>query len=187
MLGVPLETVTAEQRAIAKGLNYGIIYGMGAEGLATRIESTVPEAEALIGQYFRAYPAVSEWLRDAAGRAVREGRTRSASGRLWVFNLDPSDRQQQAALARVGRNAPIQGTASDIFKRAMRLVDEALSGTDARVINSIHDEIVVECAPETATQTAASVSRAMKEASKAFLKRVPIEVETLVSDAWIKA
>ncbi len=187
MLGVPLETVTAEQRAMAKGLNYGIIYGMGAEGLAMRIESTVPEAENLIAQYFRAYPAVSTWLRDAASRAVREGRTRSASGRLWVFNLDPSDRQQQGALARVGRNAPIQGTASDIFKRAMRLVDDALSGTEARVINSIHDEIVVECAPEIAAQTAVGVSKAMKEASRAFLKRVPVEVETLVSDAWIKS
>jgi DNA polymerase I len=186
MLGVALETVTAAQRAMAKGLNYGIIYGMGAEGLAMRIESTVPEAENLIGQYFRAYPAVSAWLRDAANRAVREGRTRSASGRLWVFNLDPSDRQQQGALARVGRNAPIQGTASDIFKRAMRLVDEALSGTDARVINSIHDEIVVECSPETATRTATSVSNAMKEAAHGFLKRVPVEVETLVSDAWLK-
>src|SRR4029079_19578298 len=110
MLGVPLDGVTALQREKAKGLNYGIVYGMGAEGLANRIGSSLTEAEILIQRYFAAYPEVDRWLREAADRAVNEGRCRTASGRLWIFQLDPFDRQQAAQLRRVGKNAPIQGT-----------------------------------------------------------------------------
>ncbi|MEP7274110.1 MAG: DNA polymerase [Acidobacteriota bacterium] len=186
MLSVPLADVTSQQREKAKGLNYGIVYGMGAEGLANRIESTVGEAELLIQRYFRAYPAVDRWLRDAAERAVSEGRSRTASGRLWIFQLDPFDRQQAGQLRRVGKNAPIQGTGSDIFKRAMTLVDEALRDLDARVVNSIHDEIVVECAVEIAESTAGLVSEAMVQAGKEFLPRVPVVVDTVISAAWLK-
>jgi DNA polymerase I-like protein with 3'-5' exonuclease and polymerase domains len=109
MFGVPLDQVTPRQRESAKGLNYGLVYGMGAEGLAARIESSVKEAEILIERYFAAYSGVERWLIEAAERAVRERRARTASGRLWVFRLDPNDRSQLGALKRVGKNAPIQG------------------------------------------------------------------------------
>jgi DNA polymerase I-like protein with 3'-5' exonuclease and polymerase domains len=109
MFGVPLDQVTPRQRESAKGLNYGLVYGMGAEGLASRIESSVKEAEILIERYFAAYSGVERWLNEAAERAVRERRARTASGRLWVFRLDPNDRSQLGALKRVGKNAPIQG------------------------------------------------------------------------------
>ncbi len=140
MLGVSLDQVTSQQRSHAKSLNYGLIYGMGAEGLANRINSTTEEAEHLIERYFAAYAGVARWLREAAENAVRERRSRTASGRLWIYHFDVNDRQQLAALKRVGKNAPIQGTASDIFKRAMKLVDDALLNRDAQIINSIHDE-----------------------------------------------
>ncbi len=186
MLSVPLADVTPQQRAKAKGLNYGIVYGMGAEGLANRIESTVGEAEILIQRYFRAYPGVDRWLRDAAERALSEGRSRTASGRLWIFQLDPFDRQQAGQLRRVGKNAPIQGTGSDIFKRAMTLVDAALFDQDAQIVNSIHDEIVVECSHEIAELTAGLVSEAMAKAGREFLPRVPVVVDTAISEAWMK-
>jgi DNA polymerase I-like protein with 3'-5' exonuclease and polymerase domains len=186
MFGVPLDQVTPRQRESAKGLNYGLVYGMGAEGLAGRIESSVKEAEVLIERYFTAYSGVERWLNNAAETAVRERRARTASGRLWIFHLDPNDRAQLGALKRVGKNAPIQGTASDIFKRAMTLLDQALLSRDAQIVNSIHDEIVVECDKSIAEEVKQIVVRKMIEGAKEFLPRVPVEVEAVISDAWLK-
>ncbi len=186
MFGVPLDQVTPQQRASAKGLNYGLVYGMGAEGLASRIETSVDEAQVLIDRYFRAYSRVARWLNDAADRAVREGRCRTASGRLWIFRLDPTERQEHGALRRVGKNAPIQGTASDIFKRAMTLLDQALLRFDAQIVNSIHDELVVECEESIAEEVKEIVMRKMVEGAKEFLPRVPVRVDAVVADAWVK-
>jgi DNA polymerase-1 len=190
MLGLALADVTPEQREAAKRLNYGLVYGMGAEGLAGQINSSVKEAESLIEKYFAAYSGVARWLREAADSAVREGRSRTASGRLWVYHFDTNNpetgRQQYGALKRVGKNAPIQGSASDIFKRAMTLVDRALLTYDAQIINSIHDEIVVESAVDCAEEVKAIVIEAMTAAGREFLQRVPVIVDAVVSDAWLK-
>lgn len=186
MLAVPLDRVTSAQREQAKSLNYGIVYGMGAEGLANRIDSSAPEAEVLIAKYFAAYPGVDRWLKDAAERAVKDGRSRTASGRLWVYSFDVFDRAQMAQLRRVGKNAPIQGTASDIFKRAMTLVDAGLRELDAQIVNSIHDEIVVECEETIAEEVAKILEESMTAAGREFLKRIPVVVEAIVADAWLK-
>ncbi len=186
MFGIPLDQVSPRQRESAKGLNYGLVYGMGAEGLASRIESSVKEAEILIERYFTAYSGVERWLNDAAASAVNERRARTASGRLWIFHLDPRDRSQLGALKRVGKNAPIQGSASDIFKRAMTLLDQALISLDAQIVNSIHDEIVVECDERIAEEVKQIVVRKMVEGAKEYLPRVPVEVEAVISDAWLK-
>lgn len=186
MFGVPLADVSPRQRESAKGLNYGLIYGMGAEGLAGRIGSTVKEAEGLIERYFNAYSGVARWLHEAGENAVRQRSARTASGRLWKFSLDPNDRAQQAALRRVGKNSPIQGTCSDIFKRAMTLLDAALLGLDAQIVNSIHDELVVECDLGVAEQVKEIVRFEMIAAAKEFLPRVPVDVDAVISDAWLK-
>ncbi|MBS1811612.1 MAG: bifunctional 3'-5' exonuclease/DNA polymerase [Acidobacteria bacterium] len=186
MLNVPLEEVTTEQRSKAKGLNYGIIYGMGAEGLANRISVSTTEAEGLIQRYFAAYPGVARWLQNAADTAVRERRSRTMLGRLWAFSFDPTDRQQLGALKRVGKNAPIQGTGSDLFKRAVKAVDDRLQGQDAQIVHCIHDEIVVECDEVIAEKIARLVSSTMIKAGKEFLPRIPVEVDAKVTDAWLK-
>lgn len=186
MYGVPLDEVTPRQRESAKGLNYGLVYGMGAEGLAVRIKASVPEAEELMRRYFQAYAGVARWLREAGERAVREGRARTATGRLWIFQLDPNERSQAAALRRIGKNAPIQGSASDIFKRAMTLLDEALLGRDAQVVNSIHDELVVECDERIAEEIQPIVEQVMIASAKEFLPRVPVNVEAVIAEAWLK-
>jgi DNA polymerase I-like protein with 3'-5' exonuclease and polymerase domains len=186
MLGIPPADISPQQREGAKGLNYGLVYGMGAERLADRIRVKVQEAEALMNRYFAAYSGVARWLQNAADTAVRERAARTASGRLWKFSLDPSDRSQLAALRRVGKNAPIQGTASDIFKRAMRLLDDTLLGLDARIINSIHDELVIECDAAIAEEVREIVRHEMIAGAKEFLLRVPVEVEAVISDAWLK-
>lgn len=186
MFGVPLADVSPRQRESAKGLNYGLVYGMGAEGLAGRIGSSVKEAEGLIERYFNAYSGVAHWLHEAAETAVRERVARTASGRMWKFKLDPSDRAEQAALRRVGKNAPIQGTSSDIFKRSMRLLNDTLRGLNAQIVNSIHDELVVECDTAIAVEVKEIVRHEMIAGAKEFLRRVPVEVEAVISDAWLK-
>lgn len=183
---LPLNQVTQRQREYAKGLNYGLVYGMGAEGLASRLDTSIVEAKGLIERYFQAYAGVARWLEAAGEEAVSLGRARTASGRLWIFRLDPVDPVQQAALRRVGKNGPIQGTASDIFKRAMRLLDEALEGLDARIVNAIHDELVVEAEESIAPEVERIVARTMVAGAREFLTRVPVQVDVVVAEAWLK-
>jgi DNA polymerase I-like protein with 3'-5' exonuclease and polymerase domains len=186
IFGVPLDLVTKHQRESAKGLNYGFVYGMGAEGLANRIECSLKEAQRLIDRYFAAYPGIARWLETAAQTAVRTRESRTVTGRMWRFQLNPNERSELGALKRVGKNAPIQGSASDIFKRAMTLLDAALLGRDAQIINSIHEEIVVECNESIADEVLLVMKEKMIEGGRTFLRRVPIEVESVVSDAWVK-
>jgi DNA polymerase-1 len=186
MFGLSVDQVTQRQREFAKGLNYGLMYGMGAEGLASRLETSLVEATSLIERYFGAYPAVARWLEDAGRRAVEEGRARTASGRLWIFTHDIADPAQEAALRRVGKNAPIQGTASDLFKRALCLLEDALAGMDARLVNCIHDELVFEVDASIAEEVEHLVAHHMVEAAREFLRRVPVEVDTVVSDSWVR-
>ena len=123
---------------------------------------------------------------DAADRAVRERETRSRSGRLTCFTFDSNDRAQVAATQRIGKNAPIQGSSADITKRAMALLHHALKPLDARIINCIHDEIVVEAAEEQAAECAVILERHMVAAAREFIRSVPVTVDTSISDAWIK-
>ena len=186
MFGIPLHEVSKEQRAAAKQLNYGIMYGLGAQGLAARINASVEESEVLIKRYFAAYSGVAAWLREAADRAVRDKENRTRSGRLITFSYDPADRTQVAATQRLGKNAPIQGSSADITKRALVLLYDALRGMDAMIVNCIHDEIVVEVAVDEAEECAGVVGREMEAAAREFIRSVPVTVDTVIEDAWLK-
>lgn len=186
MLGVPLDQVSKEDRAAAKQLNYGIIYGLGPQGLAARLECSVEEADELIRRYFALYRDASEWLREAADRAVTDRESRTRSGRLIRFEFDPADRTQVAATARVGKNAPIQGSSADIIKHALALLYDALKPQNARVVNCVHDEIVVEVGDANAQECAAVVEREMSAAAREFIRSVPVSVDISVGDAWMK-
>lgn len=186
MLKVPLDQVTKEQRAMAKIVNYGLLYGMGAVGLAARIETTVAEAERLMARYFEVYQGVAEWLRAAADTAVAVKHSRTHWGRLWRFQFDPYDREQVATIQRLGKNAPIQGTSADILKRAMRLVYDGLKGREAHIVNSIHDELVVETDQTIAEEVAEIVQAQMVAAAQEFIRTIPVNAEVAVADAWMK-
>jgi DNA polymerase-1 len=186
MFGIPLSRVSKQQRAVAKQLNYGIIYGLGAQGLAARIDCSIEEAEQLIRKYFATYSGVAAWLRESADRAVRERRSRTRSGRLIYFEFDPSDRSQVAAAQRLGKNSPLQGSNADIIKRALALAYDTLKGLDAKIVNCIHDEIVVEVAEQQAEECARLLEREMARAAREFIRSVPIAVDTHIGDAWLK-
>jgi DNA polymerase I len=186
MFNVPLDEVTKDQRAAAKQLNYGIMYGLGAPGLAARIDCSNTEAENFIKKYFAAYKGVDEFLREAASRAVQERESRTRSGRLVTFSFDANDRSQIAATQRFGKNAPIQGSSADITKKALVMIYEALKSFDAKIVNCIHDEIVIEVAEAQAAECAQVLEREMVAAAREYIRSVPVTVDVAIADAWLK-
>ena len=181
-----LDQVTKEQRDFAKRLNFGVVYGIGAQRFAMMTGLSVTDAENVLRRYFGTYRQLDAYLREAANRAVSDRQARTASGRLVRFRYDENDRQQVSMTQRNGKNTPIQGTSADILKRALRLLKEELSTTSARVVNIIHDEIVVEANTAEAETVAEKVERVMCAAGEEYLKTVPVKVETEIADEWVK-
>jgi len=181
-----LDQVTKEQRDFAKRLNFGVVYGIGAQRFALMTGMSVPDAESILRRYFTTYRQLDAYLREAANRAVTERQARTASGRLVRFRYDENDRQQISMTQRNGKNTPIQGTSADILKRALRLMREELSDMNAKVVNIIHDEIVVEADADETQDVAAKVERVMCAAGEEYLKTVPVKVEIEIADEWVK-
>jgi DNA polymerase I len=181
-----LDQVTKEQRDFAKRLNFGVVYGIGAQRFAMMTRMNLPDAENVLRRYFATYRQLDAYLREAANRAVSDRQARTASGRLVRFRYDENDRQQISMTQRNGKNTPIQGTSADILKRALKLLKDELSNTNAKVVNIIHDEIVVEADAGEAQSVAEKVERVMCAAGQEYLKTVPVKVETEIADEWVK-
>jgi DNA polymerase I-like protein with 3'-5' exonuclease and polymerase domains len=186
VFNVTLDQVTREQRDFAKRLNFGVVYGIGAQRFSMMTGLSVPEAENVLRKYFATYRGLDNYLRDAANRAVNDRQARTASGRLVRFRYDENDRQQISMTQRNGKNTPIQGTSADILKRALRLLKDELRDTSAQIVNIIHDEVVVEADADEAEDVAQKVERAMCAAGEEYLKTVPVKVETEIADEWVK-
>jgi DNA polymerase-1 len=186
VFNVAPEEVTREQRDFAKRLNFGVVYGIGAQRFSLMTGLGLPEAENVLRKYFATYRQLDTYLHEAANRAVNERQARTGSGRLVRFRYDEQDRQQISMTKRNGKNTPIQGTSADILKRALRLLKDELRGTNAQIVNIIHDEIVVEADAGEAQEVAQKVERAMCAAGEEYVKTVPVKVETEIADEWVK-
>jgi DNA polymerase I len=186
VFGVAEDQVTADQRSFAKRLNFGVVYGIGAQRFSIMTGLGVPDAEDVLRRYFATYRGLDTYLRESANRAVSEKQTRTGSGRLVRFNFDASDRQQVSMTQRYGKNAPIQGTSADILKRALRLLNDDLRDTSAEIVNIIHDEVVVEVDESEAQDIAQKVERAMCAAGEEYLRTVPVKVEYEIACEWTK-
>ena len=186
VFNVSLDQVSKEQRDFAKRLNFGVVYGIGAQRFALMTGLSVPEAENVLRRYFGTYRELDTYLREAANRAVQDRQARTGSGRLVRFRYDENDRQQISMTQRNGKNTPIQGTSADILKRALRLLRDELHDTNAKIVNIIHDEIVVETDADEAQETAAKLEQVMCAAGEEYLKTVPVKVETEIADEWVK-
>jgi DNA polymerase-1 len=186
VFGVSTDQVTKEQRDFAKRLNFGVVYGIGAQRFSMMTGLGVSDAEDVLRRYFATYKKLDAYLRESANRAVSDKQARTGSGRLVKFNYDPSDRQQISMTQRNGKNAPIQGTSADILKRALRLLSDELRTTSAKIVNIIHDEIVVEVDEGEAEAVAETVERGMVAAGEEYLGTVPVKVEAQIADEWTK-
>jgi DNA polymerase-1 len=187
MYGVPFEEVSKDQRSAAKRINFGLMYGRGAKSLSAQLGTDEEKARGLIDEYFANYPKVQRYLQSTASRAMRTRTLRTLAGRLRRFP-DPAGMgsQEKGAMRREAMNYPIQGASADIAKLALVRLREGLEGLDARLINSVHDEFVVECREDLADEVGRRMKRAMESAGEEILDKVPVEVEVTVSRDWTK-
>ncbi len=187
MFGVEKEEVTKEQRSAAKRINFGLAYGRGAKSLSAQLGTDEERARELIDEYFANYPKVQRYLKTTADKAIETGTLRTLSGRIRKFgDVSRLDSMTKGALRREAMNFPIQGASADIAKLALNYIREELEVLDARLINCIHDEFVVECKEDVAEEVAERAKVAMKKAGAAILKKVPVEVEVAISHEWSK-
>ena len=147
---------------------------------------TQAEAENTLRKYFATYPRMDDWLRSQARNIITERQTRTKSGRLAKFTFDENDRASVGAAQRFAKNMPIQGTSADILKRALRLLHDDLRGSSGKLVNIVHDEIVVECDAAEAETISGKLESAMLRAGRDFVKKVPVKVDAHIADDWTK-
>lgn len=174
-----------DARRLGKTINFGVIYGMGPFALSQELDISMGEAQHYIATYFSRFPAVRRLFAELEEAAKRDGFVRTISGRKrLIADLDSSGRGQ-GFLARAAINAPLQGSAADLIKRAMILVDKRLEGDSlgAALVLQIHDELLVECPAERATEVAAVVREEMERAMEL---RVPLKVDVGCGKNWLE-
>jgi DNA polymerase-1 len=186
VFGVKPEEVTADQRSFAKRLNFGVVYGIGASRFAMMTGLSQTEGENTLRRYFTTYRGLDAWLREASEKAVNNRESRTGSNRLVKMRYDETNPGQKAAVRRNGKNAPIQGTSADILKRALRLLHDSLRGTSGKLVNIVHDEIIIECDAVEAEDIATRLESAMRKAGEEYVKRVPVKIDVMIADEWCK-
>lgn len=165
VFGIAPETVDAEMRRRAKAVNFGVVYGISAFGLARGLSISNSEAQRFIDEYFRQYPGVKAWLDGTIERAREQGYVTTLLGRRrYVPELKSTDVNTRRAAERVAINTPVQGSAADIIKLAMLRLDEALVGKPAQMLLQVHDELVIEAEEAFAEEAAATTKDLMEGA-----------------------
>lgn len=184
---VSLEGVTTDQRRKAKAINFGLIYGMSAFGLAKQIGVARGEAQEYIDRYFARYPGVADYMDATRAIAHEQGYVETLLGRrLYLPEINARNKQRQLAAERTAINAPMQGTAADIIKLAMIDVDAWLTdtGLDAKMIMQVHDELVFEVADDACETLCDNVTQRM---ANVIELQVPLLTEVGVGDNWDEA
>ncbi len=179
--------VSAEHRRAAKAINFGLIYGMSAFGLARQLKIGRGAAQQYVDLYFARYPGVKAYMDETRQRAREEGFVSTVFGRrLYLPEINSRNFQRRQYAERSAINAPMQGTAADIIKRAMIMVDRWIgeSGADARLIMQVHDELVLEVAENAANDMAVEVEQIMKSAASL---KVPLKVDWDLGSNWDEA
>ena len=187
VFGVPLDAVEPQQRRSAKAINFGLIYGMSAFGLAKQLHIGRAEAQSYIDLYFERYPGVKSYMDNTRVDAADKGYVQTLAGRrLYLPEINDRNGMRRQAAERTAINAPMQGTAADIIKIAMLKVHDWLHQTQqpAKMIMQVHDELVFEVKEDIAETFAAQVCDLM---SQAMALDVPLLVEAGIGDNWDEA
>ncbi|MCC6202583.1 MAG: DNA polymerase I [Gammaproteobacteria bacterium] len=187
VFGVALDAVSDAQRRAAKAINFGLIYGMSAFGLARQLDLDRTRAQAYIDQYFARYPGVKRFMDEIRATARAQGYVETLyHRRLYLPDIRASNNQRRQNAERVAINAPIQGTEADIVKIAMIAIDRWLreSGIDASLIMQVHDELVLEVAEPALATTIEHIRALMMNAATLS---VPLVVDTGFGKNWDEA
>ena len=176
----PLHQICKNERQAAKAVNFGLIYAMGADGLMAYAQNiygvnlTINQAQNFIARFFGAYQGIEKWHNEIRKSITRETRTLGNRRRLWDSNPPITERL----------NTPIQGTSADILKKALSILPNALAGIGLKIIACIHDEIILETPAKKAEKASHILTQTMIAAGEHYLKKVPVEVDVIISDNW---
>ncbi|WP_455820589.1 DNA polymerase I [Pseudomonas cerasi] len=188
VFGVALDKVSGEQRRSAKAINFGLIYGMSAFGLSRQLNIGAGEAKKYMDLYFERYPGVLQYMESTRELAAEKGYVSTLDGRrLYLPEIKASNAMRRKAAERAAINAPMQGTAADIIKRAMIAVDEWLkpqTNGDVKMIMQVHDELVFEVREDAVDSASAQIRQLMEGSMKLD---VPLRVDIGVGDNWDQA
>lgn len=180
LTGKPEGQVSKMERQSAKAVNFGLIFGMGAQGLQKYAQSSygVPmsleQAVLFRERFFEAYQGIDQWHKHLKAHPEREGRT--LSGRRFTFPHTPTLPEMA--------NLPVQGTAADIVKKALGTIAERIEGTDTLIVAVVHDEILLECAEDRAAEMKALLTTEMEDAARSILPQAAAEVEAVIAGSW---
>ncbi len=184
VFGMPLESVSNEQRRSAKAINFGLIYGMSAFGLSRQLNIPRKESQRYMDLYFERYPGVREYMERTRAQAKEQGYVETLEGRrLYLPDITSSNAARRAGAERAAINAPMQGTAADIIKRAMIAVDAWLQAEQPRVrmIMQVHDELVFEVHEDDVEQVSQKIHELMENSTQLD---VPLLVEVGSGENW---
>jgi DNA polymerase-1 len=187
VFGVPIGKVTKEMRRKAKEVNFGIMYGIGPFGLATRLDIPQTEAKEIITRYFERFPGVRTYIDGTLEKARRTGYVETMRGRRrYIPDLASKNFNVRANAERQAINMPIQGSAADMIKLAMINLHASLGAVapSARMLLQVHDELVFEVAKKEAKKAAAHITAVMKES---LPLDIPVEVESGIGANWLEA
>ncbi|MEZ8826726.1 DNA polymerase I [Vibrio amylolyticus] len=188
IIGVPIEAVSSEQRRQAKAVNFGLIYGMSAFGLAKQLGIARGEAQRYMDTYFERYPGVMQYMEDTRSAATENGYVETIFGRrLHLPEIKSRNGMRRKAAERAAINAPMQGTAADIIKKAMLLVDEWIQTQDSgrvKLLMQVHDELVLEVEESVLGEIESKVQQLMESAATL---NVPLIAEAGHGDNWDQA
>ena len=188
MFGVPVKGMDPLVRRRAKAINFGIIYGISAFGLANQLSIPREEAGAYIRKYFERFPGIRDYMDKMKAECRANGYVSTIFGRKCNFPaIESKNPSERAFVERQAINAPIQGSAADIIRRAMARMDEALdkAGLSARMLLQVHDELVFEAPEEEVEATLPIVTRVMEGAALPALSlRVPLQVDARAASNW---
>jgi DNA polymerase-1 len=191
MFGVPVAGMDPMVRRRAKAINFGIIYGISAFGLANQLSIPREEAAEYIKTYFRRFPGIRGYMDHVKQFVKQHGYIETAFGRrLWFPRISSPTPSERAFQERAAINAPIQGAAADIIRRAMIRIPGALAqaGLSARMLLQVHDELIFEAPAGEAEATMAVVRRVMEKAPEPVVRfAVPIQVDARAASNWEEA
>ena len=187
VFGVAPDAVSKEQRRSAKAINFGLIYGMSAFGLARQLDISRSEAQEYVDRYFARYPGVKAYMEQTREQARAQGYVETVFGRrLYLPEINARNAMRRQYAERTAINAPMQGTAADIIKRAMIEMDRVLqtTGMNVRMIMQVHDELVFEVAEDILQESVDIIKNSMAGAAELA---VPLVVDVGVGDNWDEA
>lgn len=176
----PISQITKEERQAAKAINFGLIFAMGARSLKKYsrdtygVNMTLKQAETFRARFFDAYKGLAQWHQKVTRSNSKETRTLLGRRRLW---------KEQPPLTQL-LNTPIQGTAADIFKKALTMLAIELVDTESKIIGTVHDEIILEVPNNDVEEIAKILRNTMERAGSYFLKKLPVKVDVSIGDSW---